>query len=187
MVLRKMLELSSSARDKATTWLMIGAIFFAMRSCEYLRTAAEEKKRTKIVRIGNLTFKKDNKILSHTSKLLEKADLVRVRFCFQKNDKRDVCVHMFNSGDKILCPVVAWAKTVKRVRKIKGSNPNSEVCTFEDKSGGISLISADYARTRLRSVVEIIGEESLGFSKDGIGLHSIRSGGAMAMFLWGLQ
>ena len=70
--------------------------FFAMRSCEYcLKTAAEEKKRTKIVRIGNITFKKKNKILSHSSKELEKADLVRVRFSFQKNDKCDVCVHMF--------------------------------------------------------------------------------------------
>ena len=49
MVLRKMMELASSDRDKAITWLLIGATFFAMRSCEYLKTAPEESKRTKIL------------------------------------------------------------------------------------------------------------------------------------------
>ena len=44
LVLRKMLDLASSERDKAVSWLLIGAIFFAMQSCEYLKTAAEEKK-----------------------------------------------------------------------------------------------------------------------------------------------
>ena len=58
MVLRKMLELSSSKREKSATWLLIGAIFFAMRSCEYLKTGKEENKRTKIIRVGNVTFKK---------------------------------------------------------------------------------------------------------------------------------
>ena len=160
--------------------------FFAMRSCEYcLKTAAEEKKRTKIVRIGNITFKKKNKILSHSSKELEKADLVRVRFSFQKNDKCDVCVHMFCSGDKVLYPVIAWVKVVKRVRKIKNSSSETEVCAFEDSNGQSSFISANYVRTRLHSVVELIGEQTLGFTKDDIGLHSICSGGVMAMFLSG--
>jgi hypothetical protein len=64
MVLRKALELSNSDREIATSWLMIGAIFFAMRSCEYLKTAAEEKKRTDIIRIGNITFKRQNEVLN---------------------------------------------------------------------------------------------------------------------------
>ena len=47
------------------------------------------------------------------------------------------------------------------------------------------MITGEYVRSRLRSVVTLIGEEDLGFTKDDIGLHSIRSGGAMAMFLSG--
>ena len=39
--------------------------------------------------------------------------------------------------------------------------------------------------TQLRSIVALIGDNIVGFSKDNIGLHSIRSGGAMAMFLSG--
>lgn len=38
----------------------------------------------------------------------------------------------------------------------------------------------------MRGIVEIIGQEVLGFTKEEVGLHSIRSGGAMAMFLSGV-
>ena len=89
-----------------------------MRSCEYLKTAPEESKRTKILRVGNIVFKKGNRLLKHDDPALSQADLVRVRFVFQKNDKRDVQIHMFKSGDDLLCPVKAWAMTVKRVRNI---------------------------------------------------------------------
>ena len=184
-VLRKMWELASSKRDEATAWLLIGAIFFAMRSCEYLATASEESKRTKVIRVKNITFKKGSKIVKHDDPNLDKSDLVRIRFEYQKNDKRDICVHMFRSGDKILCPVIAWAATVKRIRNIKDSSDDSKVCIFEEKSGKICEIRADYVRTKLRSIVDLLGMNELGFSKEDIGLHSIRSGGAMAMFLSG--
>ena len=44
-------------------------------------------------------------------------------------------------------------------------------------------IKADHVRDHLRSIVDLIGEDILVFNRDDIGLHSIRSGGAMAMFL----
>ena len=69
---------------------MIGAIFLAMRSCKYLKTAAKELKRTKILRVGDITFKKGNKIMKHNSPKLHTSDLVRICFRLQKNDKRDV-------------------------------------------------------------------------------------------------
>ena len=187
MVLRKMMDLATSERDIAVTWLLIGAIFFAMRSCEYLKTASEESKRTKIIRVGNLVFKKGNRILNHNDPNLDKADLVRVRFVFQKNDKRDVQVHMFRSGDDLLCPVIAWAKTVQRVRKIPSSSDNSEVCLFLDSRNKLHLFQSSHVRSKLRAIITVIGKEILGFDKDDIGLHSIRSGGAMAMFLAGVS
>lgn len=36
-VLRKLLEISVTLRDRSSVWLLIGAIFFTMRSCEYLK------------------------------------------------------------------------------------------------------------------------------------------------------
>jgi hypothetical protein len=185
MVLRKMMALSTSEREKAVSWLLIGAIFFAMRSCEYLQTASEDKKRTKIVRIGNIIFKKGNSIINHSDPLLQSSDLVRIKFVFQKNDKRDVCIHMFRSGDTTLCLVIAWANTVQRIRKIPSTTDDSEVCLFYNNKGKIEYINAQHVRSRLRAIVILLGEDKLGFNKDDIGLHSIRSGGAMAMFLSG--
>ena len=93
---------------------------------------------------------------------------------------------MFRSGDRILCPVIAWAKVVQRVRSIEGSSDNSEVCLFQESSSKQSLLlRADHVQSKLRAIVDLIGEEKLGFNKEDIGLHSIRSGGAMAMFLLG--
>ena len=42
-------------------------------------------------------------------------------------------------------------------------------------------------RSKLRATVDLLGEGILGFTKDDVGLHSIRSGGAMAMFLSGVS
>jgi hypothetical protein len=185
LVLRKMMDLAVSNRDKAIAWLLIGAIFFAMQSCEYLKKSTEEKKQTKIIHVGDILFKKNNRVSRHDNPDLHMADLVRIKFCFQKNDKWDVCIHMFRSGDPLLCPVMAWAQTVQRVRKILESNDDSKVCLFQDRNNNTNLIRADHVRSKLRAVVDVLGEVKLGFSKDNIGLHSIHSGRAMAMFLSG--
>ena len=52
--------------------------------------------------------------------------------------------------------------------------------------GKITCINSSQALPRLQAVVDLIGVQVLGFTKDDIGLHSIRSGGAMAMFLAGV-
>ena len=184
MVLRKVLDLAESDWQKATAWLLIGAIFFAMRSCEYLNTrTTESERRTKILRLRNIIFKKNGITLSHTDRYLAQADIVMIVFEFQKNDKRDIQVHMFQTSDDVLNPVIAWATTVKRVWGYKDSSADSTVCTFQNKTGNITQIFAPHVRDWLKVVVELIGKDVLGFTKDDIGLHSIRSGGAMAMFL----
>jgi hypothetical protein len=188
-VLRKMLDVASTEWEVAATWLMIGAIFFAMRSCEYLETnSVEANRRTKILRLRNIVFK------SHSGRLLRAdsganlaaAKLVIVTFEFQKNDHRSTQVHMFRTDDSVLNPVVAWAHTVQRVRSYKDATMDSKVCLFQNTQG-MSTIQADHARTWLRSVADLVGEARLGFTKDEIGLHSIRSGGAMAMFMSGIS
>ena len=182
-----MLLISVSKLDIAISWLLIGAIFFCMRSCEYLETGIkEENRRTKIIRAKNIKFKKKGKSMKLDSKNLESADMVMITFEFQKNDWRSKSVHMFCTKDKILCPVKAWAKVIKRLKNtVKNFNGDTEVCLFVSKEGSIK-ITGDLVRSKLRSVVELMGEENLGFTKNDIGLHSIRAGGAMAMFLSGV-
>ena len=185
-VLRTMMQVSNTEWEVATSWLLIGAIFFAMRSCEYLQTSSrEDMKRTRILRIRNLKFVKDGMQLDYNDPRLEHSDIIMITFEFQKNDQRDVQIHMFRTNDELLNPVKAWARTVQRILKYPGSSEQSKVCMFWSKDKGASVIQADHVRTRLRSMVDIIGEANLGFTKEEIGLHSLRSGGAMAMFLSG--
>jgi hypothetical protein len=117
---------------------------------------------------------------------LSKAALVIITFEYQKNDRRDTQVHMFSTEDKVLNPVVAWAKTVTRVRAYRQASMDSKVCSFINNHGPTN-IKADHVRIWLRSVAELVGEEKLGFTKDEVGLHSIHSGGAMAMFMSGIS
>ena len=183
-----MFELSTTDWEIALTHLFILALFFAMRSCEYLETRyPEESRRTKILRCKNLTFKKDGRVLQQSSPLeiLQSADLIIILFEFQKNDWRNHSVHMFRTDDPLLCPVTAGAIIVKKVLSIPGATSDSKICSFLSSDGKVSCINSAQALPRLRAVVELIGKASLGFTKDDIGLHSIRSGGAMAMFLAG--
>lgn len=95
-------------------------------------------------------------------------------------------MHMFASGDSLLCPVVAGAKFVKRVRSIPGSNNETKRFNFLTEDGKVASIISAQVPPRLRVVVESIGKSKLGFSKDDIGMHLLRSGGAMVMFLSGV-
>ena len=57
IVLRAVAKNRSTVENIALGQLFIGAFFFAMRSCEYLRTnIAEEQKRTKTLCVRNLRF-----------------------------------------------------------------------------------------------------------------------------------
>ena len=93
---------------------------------------------------------------------------------------------MFSTEDKILNPVTAWATVIKRVRSYPDSTMNTKVCEFHNEKGP-APIKADQVRIWLRDITEIIGEAKLGFTKDDVGLHSIRSGAAMAMFISGIS
>ena len=187
-----MQELSISPWELVLTQLLILALFFAMRSCEYLKTRyPEESRRTKILRVSNFVFKKaDGRVIHHSASLetLISADLVIITFEFQKNDWRNHSVHMFRTDDLLLCPVRASAKIVKRVLNIPDTTSDSKICSFWSNEIKLVYINSAQALPRLRVIVEIMGEHILGFTKeDDVGLHSIRSGGAMAMYLSGVS
>ena len=186
--IRKIMDMSQTHKDLALAWLFIGAVFFAMRSCEYLKTNhQDDSKRTKIIRLRNIIFKKKNEILDHKRDKLVEAELVVITFEFQKNDKRDRRVHMFRTDEGIMCPVTAWASTVKRIlNTVPGASADTTVCTYSD-NGKIRQIDSNHARIKIRGIVELMGEKALGFTKEDVGLHSVRSGGAMAMFLSGIS
>ena len=100
IALQKMMELASTKWETATTWLLIGAIFFAMHSCEYLMTTSrKESKQTKILRLKNIQFIKNGRRVRHSNPGLERSDIVLITFEFQKNNRRDEQIHMFSTND----------------------------------------------------------------------------------------
>ena len=181
-VLRELAKLQVTESQKAITQLAIGAIFFAMRSCEYLSAPQAEKKRTAVLKLKNIRFNKDHRTLSHDSPLLEFADSVSITFEFQKKDERNDTVSQMFTGDPLLCPVRSWAAIVRRIWSYPGASLETPVSAVwrDDK---IDHISSKELIARLRASVIAIGEDRLGFKADDIGTHSIRSGGAMQMFL----
>ena len=94
---------------------------------------------------------------------------------------------MFKTSDHLLNPVKAWAKTIQRVRGYPGASDDTTVCAFLDGDGSMTSIQSDQVRPRLRAMAAILGKAQLGFDPNEIGLHSLRSGGAMAMFLSGIS
>ena len=86
------------------------------------------------------------------------------------------------SGDGTICPVRAAAAIVKRIKKYPGPSQHTQIITVLNH-GIIEHIISDHVIDALRDAVGAIGEARLGFKKEDIGTHSIRSGAAMAMYL----
>ena len=134
----------------------------------------------------NFQFKKGSDLSSLTTSSLDalaSSDIIIITFEFQKNDWRNHTVHMYSTDDNILCPVRVGARVVKRVLSIPGSTMNTKICTFMNSGGTISDINSAQVLPYIRTLIRAMGESNLGFTAEDTGLHGIRSGGAMAMFL----
>ena len=98
------------------------------------------------------------------------------------NNMRNKTIHMFKTVDELMRPVIAWATAIRRtLDTIPGASEDTKVCSFND-CGKITEIDLSYARAKI-----LIGEGILKFSKEDVGLHSIRYRGVMAMFLSGVS
>ena len=113
--------------QRAISQLVIGAFFFAMRSCEYLLVPQSEKRRIDILRLKNIRFFTEGIETSHDSPDLEFADCVLITFEFQKKDERNDTVTQIYSEDDLLCPVRSWAAVVRRIRSYSGANDDTPV------------------------------------------------------------
>ena len=161
--------------------LAILAFFFAMRSCEYVKTSGERK--TKLVRLQNLEFWSiHNHRLDLKRSNLYQTQLVSITFEDQKNgEKMDRCTQDA-TGDLVMCPVRAAAALVKYIYNIPGTDLDIPICTFW-ADGKLRLLTQDTLLMEFRSAVRAMGEDKLGFKAEDIGTHSIRSAAAMSMFL----
>jgi hypothetical protein len=189
-VVRQVEKLYSSSKDplqRATAQLIIGAFFFAMRSCEYSKTTSpKESRRTKILTLGDIRFFNNSKIVSHNDRKLLEAEIVSITFRSQKNGEKNQTISMHKSSDSSVCPVIVWASIVQRIRSHSHSSDNTPVNCYISQQGRIEYITSTQIRTKIRAAAASLGERSLGFKIEEIGCHSLRSGSAMAMYLAGV-
>lgn len=102
--------------------LATGVFFFAMRSRKYFTVAGERK--TKLLCLRNIRFFHHGREIKYNDPLLSVSNYVAIIFENQKNGERIDTITMHSACDLILCPVVAWAKIVRRVSNIPGGSPN---------------------------------------------------------------
>jgi hypothetical protein len=163
--------------------LFTGAFFFAMHSCEYLKVSGQRS--TKILTLQNIRFFKGHREIDHSSNKLINSDSVSMTFKFKKKDTPNDTVTHYRSGHKTICPVIVWSKIIQRIRNYPKSTNTSPVNTFMDKTGNLHYITGYQLLKRIRLGAAAIGKDTLGFLPYDIGLHSARSGAAMAMYLSG--
>ena len=182
IVLRELVKLQLTESQRAISQLAPENFFCANRSCEYLKVQQAEKRRTDILRLRCLRFLKRGRVLNHNHPLLEYCDSVAVTYERQKKDERNDTVTHHASDDTVMCPVRQWAAVVRRIRGYPGANDNTPVSAVWRK-GKIEHITSQEMVNALRAAVVAVGEDRLGFKKEEVGTHSIRSGAAMAMYL----
>jgi hypothetical protein len=163
--------------------LMMLAFFFAMRSCEYLKVDSSADRRTFPIRKRNIIFMKNHRVLRHDSLLLEQADSVTLIFEFQKTDMRNESVTQMRTGHVTNCPVKAAAAVVRRMNRQRMQDDDYIHSFLHEITGKKSEFTASVARKMLRDFIKSIQFAEFGLSPDDIGLHSMRSSSAMAMYM----
>jgi hypothetical protein len=185
-VIHKVSQLYSGSKDplsSACSQLIVGAFFFAMRSCEYSKTTSpNESTTTKLLTLRNIRFFSKSKLITHDHPNLASADIVSITFEAQKNKTKFQTISLHRSSSK-LCPVQTWATIVKRIRSHPSANDFTNINAYQSSKGRLLHISSSQIRQKLRIAASLLGSKTLGFEVNEIGCHSLRSGSAMAMYL----
>ena len=179
-IFRYILQNHSNKVEEAIGQMTICAFFFVMRSCEY--SSVKVKGKTELIRLSDIVFYKiKRKLNSRLDNIEQDATSVAITFRNQKNGEKDAMITQHRNSNE-LCPVKSLAKLTKRILNYKGTNLNSTMNTvmIDDQ---LVQIKSELVLNRLREVVNLFGVDDLGFHKNEIGTHSIRSSTAMQLFL----
>ncbi len=143
---------------------------------------AAEQWRTQILRLRNIRFFWDGKLINHNDDELEFSDCILLTFKKQKKDRKMDTITQMASGDVKLCPVHSAAAIVWRIRGYPGTTSDTPISTIMI-NGWMTHVTSKNIINPLQDAVVAIGEHWLSINRDEIGTHSIRSGAAMAMSL----
>ncbi len=154
-----------------------------MRSCEYSKTPRTEIQKTRPIRPCDITFRRsDGIIIPHDHPNLHLASTLSITFGPQKSETIDETINQYRTADPVLCPCKLWASVVQRLQSYPGYDPKWPVYTYFNGTKFSHLASDEYS-IDIKAAVDTIGFETLGFTRNDVGTHSNRAGGAMMMYL----
>ena len=185
--IQKKCKTSRSQFQIATCQLIIIALFFAMRSCEYTKTPSSEETKTKQIQVGDIKFyNKNRKVIKHNAKDIRKrATLVAILFRSQKNrEKFELVSH--EKSDSHICSVGTLIDLVQRLWSYPGTTDETYIDTFYCKTlDKLGHVTSKMVTEELKKAVIKVGNDNLGISVKEVGTHSIRTSFAMLMHLNG--
>ena len=185
-VYRWLLRHANGPRQQARAHLLAGALFFAMRSCEYTKTRRVNEQKTRAIRAKDIVFRNEAEIIPHNDPRIFIAETVVITFNKQKNGIVDDSISADSSNDMDLCPVKHWATTISRLRSYPNYSDAWPVyCYFDPNTNKMTSISSTEIFDDIKAAVDAIGEKTLGFTSKDVGTHSNRSGFAMMLYLSG--
>jgi len=172
-------------RLRAAGELTLIAFYFLLRVGEYTHHGRGQR-RTQQFRLcdtkffANGTEVKHNQLATHGHAIT----LVSLTIDNQKNGKRgETLSHHALTNGNLCCPVQA---VVARVRDMitDGATQETLLCAFRDAT------TLPWQQVRSTDIVELVKEavrrnpnDCIGFDSNRVGSHSLRAGGAMAMFV----
>jgi len=183
-ILSKFYQMSISPEDKALCELFIGAFFFCHEILWRCQSIRQKKNKTTHPQ-QYIRFLKGTRTINHWDPLLHLADCVTITFEHQKHDTKNDMITQHWSSDTTLCPVRIWASIVQWVHSYSPSSIDSSVNSFLLPKNEIHHFMGTELLKRLYLAMTLLDPDTLGFTADQIGLHSVRSGAAMAMYLAG--
>ncbi len=143
-------KLTTTKTQKATSQLIIAALFFACRSCKYLKVPNPQDKKMKILTLENIAFYLDTKEIPHSSaSALSPANRVQVTFVTQKNGRKVDTITQWRTDHTTLCPVIQWAAIVNCINSYKGTTSATPVSVVWT-SNKLTHMTSKMIKTTLR-------------------------------------
>jgi hypothetical protein len=131
-----------------------------------------------------MVFRKDGRILPHSSPRLHLADTIAITFKYQKRDERNNTVTQC-TGNSTYGLVVVNAAVVRPLEAMDASESDF-INKFKGDDGRTRDFDSATALRMLRGFISSVDFKGLGLDPKRIGIHSLCSSAAMAMYLNGV-
>jgi len=162
--------------------LSLMAFYFLLCVGEYTQATTQCSTRTQAFRLQDVKFYKNQAPITFKDLLANPClpDLVRLKIDNQKNGRRgQIISHHAISID--CCPVKAVAARVCALL-VAGAAPATLICAYQPSpQSPLLYISNDNIVTAVRTAIKH-SRVTKDYDPEGVGSHSLRAGGAMALF-----